>query len=135
MRKSGLDDDKGMVSDIEGICCLGGRKMLHSMRDGISVWVAVVLVALIVVVRVMVLMVVVEVVVLVIVVGVLCVGAMEVVGVLYRGVVKVDFAEEVVDILVLGGVFVVEVVEEVELVVGCVVSIVLWCANGTGDFL
>ena len=135
MRKSGLDDDKGMVSDIEGIYCLGGRKMLHSMRDGISVWVAVVLVALIVVVGVMVLMVVVEVVVLVIVVGVLCVGAMEVVGVLYRGVVKVDFAEEVVDILVLGGVFVVEVVEEVELVVGCVVSLVLWCANGTGDFL
>ena len=40
-----------------------------------------------------------------------------------------------VDILVLGGVFVVEVVEEVELVVECVVSLVLWCANGTGDFL
>ena len=56
------------------------------------------------------------------------------VGVLYIRVVEVDFAEEVVDILMLGGVFVVEVVEEVELVVGCVVSLVL-CANGRGDFL
>ena len=64
--------------------------MLHSMRDGISVCVAMVLVVLMVVVGVMVLMVVVGVVVLVIVVGVLCVGAMEVVGVLYRRVVKVD---------------------------------------------
>ena len=125
MRKGGLDDDKGMVSDVEGIYCLGGREMLHSMRDGISVCVAMVLVVLMVVVGVMVLMV---------VVGVLCVGAMEVVGVLYIRVVEVDFAEEVVDILMLGGVFVVEVVEEVELVVGCVVSLVL-CANGRGDFL
>ena len=33
-----------------------------------------------------------------------------------------------VDILMLGGVFMV-VVEEVELVVGCVVRLVLWCAN------
>ena len=134
MRKGGLDDDKGMVSDVEGIYCLGGREMLHSMRDGISVCVAMVLVVLMVVVGVMVLMVVVGVVVLVIVVGVLCVGAMEVVGVLYIRVVEVDFAEEVVDILMLGGIFVVEVVEEVELVVGCVVSLVL-CANGRGDFL
>ena len=41
----------------------------------------------------------------------------------------------VVDILVLGGVFVVEVVEGVELVVGCVVRLVLWCVNGRGYFL
>ena len=36
----------------------------------------------------------------------------------------------VVDILVLHGGFVAEVVEEVELVVVCVVRLVLWCANG-----
>ena len=47
-----------------------------------------------------------------------------------------DYVEGAVDILVLGGVFVVEVVEEVKLVVGCdVVRLVLWCANGRGDFL
>ena len=45
----------------------------------------------------------------------------------------------VVDILVLGEVFVVEVVEGVELVVGFVVRravrLVLWCVNGRGYFL
>ena len=44
-----------------------------------------------------------------------------------------------VDILVLGAVFVVEVVEGVELVVGCVargvVRLVVWCMNGRGYFL
>ena len=40
-----------------------------------------------------------------------------------------------VDILVLGGVFMVEVAEGVELVVGCVVRLVLWCVNGRGYFL
>ena len=68
-------------------------------------------------------MVAVRVVVLVIVVGVLCIGEVE-----------VD-CTGVVDILVLGGVFMVEVVEEVELVVGCVVRLDLWCANRRGDFL
>ena len=45
----------------------------------------------------------------------------------------------VVDILVLGGVFVVEVLEGIELVVGCVVRcvvrLVLWCVNGRRYFL
>ena len=45
----------------------------------------------------------------------------------------------VVDFLVLGAVFVVEVVEVVELVVGCVlrrvVRLSLWCGNGRGYFL
>ena len=54
------------------------------------------------------------------VVEVLCIGAV-VVG-----------SAGVVDILVLGGAFVVEVVEAVELVVGCVVRLVLWCVNGRG---
>ena len=56
------------------------------------------------------------------------------VGVLWIGAVEVDCAV-VVDIMVLGRVFVVEVVEGVELVVGCVVRLVLWCANGRGYFL
>ena len=55
--------------------------------------------------------------------GVFCIGAME-----------VD-CTGVVDNLVLGKVFVVEAVEEVEMVVGCLVKQVLWCANGRGDFL
>ena len=38
------------------------------------------------------------------------------------------------DIFALGGVFLVEVVE-VEVVVGCLVRLVLWCSNGRGDFL
>ena len=41
----------------------------------------------------------------------------------------------VVDIMVLGGDFLVEVVEGVELVVGYVVRLVLWYANGRGYFL
>ena len=41
----------------------------------------------------------------------------------------------VVDAMVLGGVFLLEVVEGVELVVGCVVRLVLWRANGRGYFL
>ena len=57
------------------------------------------------------------------------------VGVLCIRAVEVEFAV-VVDILVLGGVFVVEVVEGEELVVGCVVRhvvrLVLWCVNGRG---
>ena len=81
--------------------------MLSSMSDGIHICVALV-VALMVVVGVGVLMAVVGVVVLVIVVGVLCIGAVDV------------NCTGVVEILVLGGLFVVEVVEEVELVVGVV---------------
>ena len=62
------------------------------------------------------------VVVLMVVVGVLCIGTA---GVTCTGVV---------DILVLGGVFVVEVVKEVDLVVGCVVRLVPWCCNLRGEF-
>ena len=107
-----------MVSDIEGVRGLGGREMSNSMRDGICICVAVVVVvALMVAVGVVVLMVVVGVVVLVIVVRIWCTGVVGVVGVLCIGVVEVN-CTGVVDILVLGGVFVVEVVEGVELVVG-----------------
>ena len=56
-------------------------------------------------------------------VGVLCIGAVEVKCI------------RVADIMVLGGVLVVEVAEGVELVVECVVRLVLWCANGKGYFL
>ena len=54
----------------------------------------------------------------------------EVVGVLWIGAVEVDCVGVVdigvlVDIGLLGGVFVVEVVEGMELVVGCVVRLVL----------
>ena len=66
--------------------------------------------------------------VLVIVVRILCIGVLGVVGVLCIGAVEVDCIG-VVDILVFSGFFVIEVLEEVELVVGCVVGIVLWCAN------
>ena len=61
-----------------------------------------------------------------------------VVGVLCIGVLEVDCVG-VADILVLGGVFVVKVVEGVELLVGCVVRLVvrlvLWCVNGREYFL
>ena len=139
MREGGEDDDKGMVSDVEGVLSLGGRETLSSMRVEICVCVAVVVVvvALMVVVGVVVLVVAVGVVVLVIVVRVLrelCIGMVEVVGVLRIGTVEVD-CTGVVDIMVLGGVFVVEVVEGVELVVGCVVRLVLWRGNGRGCFL
>ena len=59
----------------------------------------------------------------------------EVVGVLCIGAVEVDWAG-VVDILVLDGVFMVDVVEGVELVVGCVVRrvvrLAVWYVNGRG---
>ena len=128
-----------MISNIEGVQSLGGRELLSSMRDGICVCVAVVVVALMVSVgvEVGVLMVPLGVVVLVIVVRILrelCVGVVKVVGVLCIGAVEVD-CTRVVDIMVLGGVFVVEVVEGVKLVVECVVKVVLWCENGSGYFL
>ena len=60
------------------------------------------------------------------------------VGVLCMGVLGVDCVG-VVDALVLGEVFMVQVVEGVVLVVGCVVRrvvrLVLWCVNGWGYFL
>ena len=97
--------------------------------------VVVVVVALMVAMGMVVLIVVVGIVVLVIVVRVSCIGVVGVLGVLCIGAVEVDFTVAV-DILVLGGVFVVEVVEGVELVVGRVVShvvrLVLWCVNGRG---
>ena len=110
MREVGVDDDKGIVNDAEGEWSLGGREMLNSMKEKISVYVVVV-----------VLIVTVGVVVLMIVVGVLGIGAVE-----------VDFSG-VIDIFVLGGIFVVVVVEA-ELMVGCVLSLVLWCSNGRGIF-
>ena len=137
MRKGGENDDKGMVRDVEVVRTLGGREMLSSMRDGIcvcvAVVVAVVVAALMITLGVVLLMVAVGVVALVIVVRVLCIGVVGVVGVLCIGAVEED-CEGMVDILVLGGVFVVEVVEGVE-PVGCVVRLLLWCANGRGYFL
>ena len=35
MKEGGKDDDKGMVSVIEGVRSLGGREMSSPMRDGI----------------------------------------------------------------------------------------------------
>ena len=141
MSEGGEDDDRGMVSDIEGVRSLGGREMSRSIRDGICVCVVVVVVVVVMVVvelmvakRVVVLMVVVETVVLVMVVRVSCIGVVGVVGVLRIGALEVDCAG-VVDILVLGGAFMVEVAERVELVVGCVVRLVLLCVNGRGYFL
>ena len=85
MREGGVDDGKGMVSDVEGVRNLGGREMFSSMGGGISVCLVVVVlmvavgaVVLTVVVRavgVVVLTVVVGVVVLMIVVGELYIGA------------------------------------------------------------
>ena len=73
MRVGGEDDDKSMVSDVEGVRSLSGRGTLISMRDAICICAAVVVVvvALMVAVGVMVLVVGVGVVVLVIVVRVL----------------------------------------------------------------
>ena len=85
MREGGVDDDKSMVNDVEGVQSLGGREMLSSMREGISVCLV---------------MVAVGVVVLMVVRGV--VVLMIVVGVLYIGVVEVD-CSGVVDIFMLGG--------------------------------
>lgn len=59
---------------------------------------------------------------------------MIVVEILCIRVVEVD-CTEVVDILVLGGVFVIKMVEKMGLVVGCVVRLVFWCTNERGDFL
>ena len=141
MSEVGEDDGKGMVNDIEGVHSLGGRKMLRSISDGICVCVAVVVVLAVVVVvalmvarRVVVLMVVVGIVVLVMVVRVLCIGVLGVVGVLYKGALEMDCAGAV-GILVLGGVFVVEVAEGVELVLGYVVRLILWWVNGRVCFL
>ena len=125
MSEGGEDDDKGTVSDIEGVRNLGGREMSRSMRDGICVCVmvvvVVVVVALVVAKRVVVLMGMVGIVVLVMVVRVSCIGVVGVVGVLCIGALEIDCAG-VFDILVLGGVFMVEVAEGVELVVGCVLQ-------------
>ena len=131
-------DDEGMVNDVEDAWSLAGTKTLRSMMDRIClcVVVVVVVVTLMVAVGVVVLMVAV-VVVLVIVVRVLrelCIGVVEVVGVLCIELVEVD-CTGMLDFIVLGGVFVVEMVEEVELVVKCVMRLVLWCANGRGYFL
>ena len=135
MSEGGEGDENGMVSDIECVWSLGGKETSRSIMDGICVCVAVVVVvALMVAIGVVVLMVVVGIVVLVMVVRVSCIGVVGVVGVLCMGALEVDCAG-VVDILVLGGVFVVEVAEGVELVVGCVVRLVLWCVNGRGYFL
>ena len=154
MRECGEDDAKGMVSNIEGVRSLGGRKMLRSIRDGICVCVVVVVVMMVVAMgngvgggggvdcsdggdggggvdssggnSA-----------LVMVVRVACIGVVGVLEVLYIGVLEVDCVG-VVDILVLGAVFVVEVVEGVELAVGCVlrhvVRLILWCVNGRGYF-
>ena len=139
-RKGREDDDKGIVSDIEGALSLGGRDISKSMRYGICVFVAVavlvvvVVVVLILAMRVVVLMVVLGIVVLVMVVRESCIGVVGVVGVLRIGALEVDCAG-VVGNLVLGGVFLVEVAEGVELVKGCVVRMALWCVNGMGHIL
>ena len=141
MRLCGEDDAKGMVSDIECVRSLGGREISRSIRDGICVCVVVLLVVVVMlivamgVIGVVVLMVVVGIVVLVMVVRVARVEVVMVVGVLCIGVLEVDCAG-VVDFLVLGAVFVVKVVEGVELVVGCVVRrvvrLAVWYVNGRG---
>ena len=104
-----------MDSEIEGVRSRGGREMSRSIRDRICVRVTVVVVVVVVLVGVVVLMVVVGIVVLVMVATVSCIGVVGVVGVLEV------YCVVVTDILVLGGVFMVKVVEEVELMVECVV--------------
>ena len=84
------DDDKRMVSDIEGVRSLGGREMLRSMRDGICVCEVVVVVALMVEKRVVVLMVMVGTVVLVMVVRVSCIGVVGVMVVFCIRALEVD---------------------------------------------
>ena len=116
----GEDDENGMVSDIEGVWSLGSREMLRSIRDEISVCVAMLVIVVVVVVvvalmvsrRVVVLMVVVGIVVLVMVVRESCIGVLGVVGVLYMGALEVNCAG-VVGILFFGEVFMVEVAEGV----------------------
>ena len=147
MREGGENDVKGIVTDIEGVQSLSGREISSSMRDEICVCVVVVVVVVVLMVPmgVVVLMVKLGIVVLVIVVRVLCIGVVGVVGILYIGVVGIYYkgavemdCARVVDILVLCGVSVVEVVEGLELVVGCivrhVVTLVLWCVNERGYF-
>ena len=117
MREGGENDEKRMVSNIEGVQSLAGREMSSSMSDGICVCVTVavvvvVMVALMVAMGVVVLMEGVVTVVLVIVVRVLGIRVMGVRGVFGIGVVEMDCAG-VVDILVLGEVFEVEVAEGV----------------------
>ena len=130
--EGGEDDDKGIVSDADGVHSLGEIETLSSMRDGICICVVVVVVVVVVVA----LMVVVGAVVLVVAVGVaMLVIVVRVLRELCVGVVEVGCIGAV-DIMVLGAVFLVEVVEGVEeLVVGCVVRLFLWCANGSGYFL
>ena len=52
MRGGGADDDKGMVSDVEGVWSLAGRETLTSMRNGVYVCVAVVVVVVVLTVAV-----------------------------------------------------------------------------------
>ena len=75
-REGLVDDEKGMVIDVESVWNLLGET-LSCMREGIFVYLVVVVV-LMVVVGMVVLMVVVGVVLLMIVLGVVCLGAMEV---------------------------------------------------------
>ena len=111
--------------------------MSRSMRYRICAFVAVVVLVVVVVVvlilamREVVLMVVLEIMVLVMVVRESCIGVVGVVGVLHIGALEVDRAG-VVGTLLLGGVSVAEVAEGVELVVGCVVRVALWCMNRKG---
>ena len=46
MREGWEDDDKVMVSDVEGVQSLDGREKFRSMRDGVFVCVCVVVVAI-----------------------------------------------------------------------------------------
>ena len=107
MREGEVDDDKGMVNDVEGVQNQGGREMLSCFREGISVFVVGVLTVMVGVIELM-------------VVIVVCFG-----------VVEVDCLG-LTDTFVLGGDFVVVVVVEVELVVGYVLKLVLWCSSGRG---
>ena len=63
-----MDDDRSMVKEVEGMWNFGRREMSHCLREGISVFV----------VMVMVLIILVGVVVLMAVVGVMCLGAVQV---------------------------------------------------------
>ena len=101
------------------VCGVWVGEMSSYMSSRIHVCVVVV-VALMVVMGVVVLMEAAGIVMLVIVVRVSCIGVLGVVGVLCIRVLEVDCAG-VVDILVLGEVFVVEMVEGLELVVRVVV--------------
>ena len=136
-RKGGEDDDKGIVSGTEGVRSLGEREMPRSMRYRICAFVAVVVLVVVVVVvlisamREVMLMVVLEIMVLMMVVRESCIGVVGVVGVLRIGALEVDCAG-VVGILLLGEVSVAEVAEGMELVVGCVVRVALWCMNRKG---